>query len=67
MNSSTAALSVAQKLDEILKPRNRSDAPVPEMLVPTPPAMFLERKDGKVVGFWISMGRVGNARFDRVS
>lgn len=39
---------------------------VPEMLVPTPAAMFLDRKDDKVVGFWISMDRVRNVRFDRV-
>lgn len=39
---------------------------IPVMLVPTPAAMSLDRKDGKVVGFWISMDRVRNVRFERV-
>lgn len=40
---------------------------IPPMPLPNPSALILDRKEGKVTGFWISADRTRNIRFDRIS
>lgn len=40
---------------------------IPAQPLPTLASLSIYRKDGKVDGFWISMDRVRNVRFDRMS
>ncbi|HSW12827.1 MAG TPA: serine hydrolase domain-containing protein [Solimonas sp.] len=39
---------------------------IPAQPLPTFASLVVDRKDGKVTGFWISMDRVRNLRFDRI-